>query len=100
MTDTFRSNAGTPSISAMELRSNPGTVLDRVDYRNESFIIERAGKPKAVLIPVYDYQKLLRIKKEAKKNLFRMIDKIQERASQYDSKEIQSVIDKASGVSR
>ena len=100
MTDTFRSTAGTPSISAMELRSNPGTVLDRVDYRNESFIIERAGKPKAVLIPVYDYQKLLRIKKDAKQNLFRMIDKIQKRASQYDPKKIQSAIDEATGISK
>ncbi len=40
----------------MDFRANPGTILDRVDYRKESFLIERAGKPKAVLIPVSLYQ--------------------------------------------
>ena len=33
---TKNSLAGTASISAMDLRSNPGTILDRVDYKQES----------------------------------------------------------------
>jgi prevent-host-death family protein len=40
----------------MDFRAHPGTILDRVDYRKESFLIQRAGKPKAVLIPVALYQ--------------------------------------------
>ena len=56
----------TPSISAMDFRANPGTILDRVDYRKESFLIKRAGKPKAVLIPISLYQ----IVENARKRLF------------------------------
>ncbi len=63
----------TPSISAMDFRANPGTILDRVDYRKESFLIERAGKPKAVLIPISLYQ----IVENARKRLFTANNQIQ-----------------------
>lgn len=89
------SSVGTPSISAMELRSNPGTVLDRVDYKNESLIIERAGKPKAAIIPINQYNELQRIRQESRDRLFQMIKKIQKRTSKYDPKKIQAAIDKA-----
>ena len=81
----------------MDLRRQPGTVLDNVFYRNESFIIERSGQPKAALIPIPQYNELQRIKKEAKKNLFKAIDKIQKQTSRYDPKEIQAAIDEATG---
>lgn len=50
----------------MDLRTSPGTILDRVDYRKESFLIERAGKPKAVLIPISLYQ----LVEQARRRLF------------------------------
>lgn len=42
------------TITASELRKSPGQFLDRVFYRGESFVVERAGKPKALIRPV-DY---------------------------------------------
>ena len=39
-------------ISAMEVRRNFGEVLDQVRLTGEEFIIERAGKSLARLVPV------------------------------------------------
>ena len=62
MIDSTNSLIGTASISAMDLRKEPGRFLDRVSYRGESFLIERAGEPKAVLVPVRDYREMKRLK--------------------------------------
>ncbi len=79
MTTTANSFAGTPSISAMDFRTSPGTILDRVDYRKESFLIERAGKPKAVLIPLSLYQYIEKARERiftANKNMRKAFKKV------------------------
>jgi len=40
------------TITACQLRKSPGQFLDRVYYRGESFVVERAGKPMAMIGPV------------------------------------------------
>jgi len=39
-------------INAMEARRNFGQNLEHVFYNGDQFIIERAGKPMAALVPV------------------------------------------------
>ena len=39
-------------INAMKARQAFGQILEEVFYRGEQFIIERAGKPMAALIPL------------------------------------------------
>jgi len=62
MTDTTAAadtppNTPTPiTITASQLRKSPGQFLDRVFYRGESFIVERAGKPMAVIGPINDME--------------------------------------------
>ncbi len=41
-----------PRISATELARRLGDVLARVRYREESFVVERGGKPVARLVPL------------------------------------------------
>jgi antitoxin (DNA-binding transcriptional repressor) of toxin-antitoxin stability system len=41
-------------VDAMQLRSEMGALLDRIAYMHERFIIQRRGKPKALLVPVAD----------------------------------------------
>jgi prevent-host-death family protein len=50
MDDVSRSRA--KKINAMEARRAFGSILEVVFYRGEQFIIERAGKPMAALVPV------------------------------------------------
>lgn len=84
-------SVGTPSISAMELRSNPGSLLDRVDYLKESFIIERAGKPKAVLVPL----SLYRVVEEARSALFSSNRQIRKVFAKEPREKIQKEIEKS-----
>ena len=39
-------------INAMEARRNFGTNLETVFYKGDMFVIERAGKPMAALVPL------------------------------------------------
>jgi len=49
MEDASRSRAKT--INAMEARRAFGRMLEEVYYKGEEYIIERAGKPMAAVIP-------------------------------------------------
>ena len=44
--------SGPKKINAMEARRNFGAHLEQVFYNGDQFIIERAGKPMAALVPV------------------------------------------------
>lgn len=81
----------TVNISAMDLRESPGMYLDRVDYRNESFIIERAGKQKAALVPLYLYNAV----EEARKQLFVTNEEIARAFTNEDPARVQKEIKKA-----
>jgi len=83
----------------MDLRSQPGTVLDKVFYNNETFIIQRAGQAKAVLVPIQEYNHMQQIKENAREKLFEIIDEVQQRTKGKE-KELQKAIDEALLVAR
>lgn len=66
----------TPTISAMALRKGPGRFLDRVEYRKERFVVERAGKPKAALVPLTDLKQMQKRQSEARARLFEKTQEI------------------------
>jgi hypothetical protein len=41
------------TLTMMKLRSSPGEILDRVHEGGEAFIIERNGRQKACLVPIW-----------------------------------------------
>jgi prevent-host-death family protein len=45
-------------ITAMKARQQLGTILEEVYYRGEIYIVERAGKPMAAVIPVWLLEEL------------------------------------------
>ena len=90
----------TTNIPMMKLRTQPGSVLDRVFYRGERFIIEKAGEPRAAIVPVREYEEMLRRKAAAKEQFFALSDKIKQRTRQYNPQEVQAAIEEAVEVVR
>src|SRR5579872_6740690 len=45
-------------VSALQARGNFGNLLRRVEDERRSLVIEKRGKPKAVLLSIRDYEKL------------------------------------------
>lgn len=87
--------AGTSTISAMDFRKQPGTILDQVDLKQMAFVIERAGKPKGALIPMIQFEQFQKYRQEAKDRLFKTIEKIRKNTSKYKQSEVQAAIDEA-----
>lgn len=81
----------------MELRNQPGTVLDRVFYRNESFVVEKAGEPRAAIVPVREYERMQKRRREARERVFAMMDEMRKRvaSSGKSAEEVQQIIDEA-----
>jgi prevent-host-death family protein len=46
------------TINAMKARQNFGEMLEQVYYRGDRFIIERAGKPMAAVVPLSQLEQL------------------------------------------
>jgi prevent-host-death family protein len=53
------------TVSAMEVRNRLGDLLSRASYAGEQFIIERRGKPVAVLMGIEEYQRYLALREAA-----------------------------------
>jgi prevent-host-death family protein len=51
-------NRGTTVVSALRARTNFGRLLRRVEDERRSFVIEKRGTAKAVLIGIRDYVRL------------------------------------------
>jgi prevent-host-death family protein len=62
-------------VSAVEARKRLGEILESVYYRGDEVVIERAGKPMAVVIPAARYESMER----SRDRLFELIEKAQER---------------------
>ena len=58
MASTVTSRSGAILISALKVRSNFGRVLDRLETRGESLVIEKRGRPRAVLLGIREYVRL------------------------------------------
>jgi len=56
-------------ISALTARSRFGQILEEVDKQRRSFVIEKRGSPKAVLLGIQDYIRLAAPEPEVLKRL-------------------------------
>jgi prevent-host-death family protein len=53
-------------INAMKARQNFGQMLEEVFYKGDQFIIERAGKPMAAVVPLSQLEALQKHSESAK----------------------------------
>jgi prevent-host-death family protein len=91
----LQKNLQTITISAMELRKQPGEILNQVFYRNKSIVVERAGEPMAVLMPVRDYEQYVQRKRQAKARFYELAQQISKGFSTLSSDELDTMIDEA-----
>lgn len=65
------------TINALKARQNLGQILEEVYYKGDHYIVERAGKPMAAVVPIGQYMQW----KERRESFFAMIDEARERNS-------------------
>lgn len=79
------------TISAVEARKRLGEILESVYYRGDEVIIERAGKPMAVVISSSRHEVLER----QRRRLLDMIEEVHERNKGVEEKVIEREIEQA-----
>ena len=75
----------TKTLTAIKARQNLGEILEEVYYKGDEYIIERAGKPMAAVVPLSQ----LRTREENRKRLFEMMDKVWKANANVDPKAIE-----------
>lgn len=83
-------------ISAMKARQNLGQLLNEVSIRGDSYIIERAGKPLAVLVDMDRFQQL----QEDQSSAWQALKKVWEKMAGADTREISEVVEEAIRTTR
>ncbi len=63
------------TINALKARQNLGEILEGVYYKGDQYIVERAGKPMAAVVPISQYLQW----KERRERFFTMIDEAREK---------------------
>ena len=63
------------TVNAVQARQQLGRLLEEVFYQSQRVIIERAGRPMAVLVPLGQYRQW----QEQRMAFFAMVDEVQQR---------------------
>ena len=63
------------TVSALKARKNLGELLEEVYYRGDQYIIERAGKPMAAVVPLSQ----LEVWQEQREAFFRSIETVRQK---------------------
>lgn len=79
------------TVTALDARRRLGELLESVYHRGDEVVIERAGKPMAVVIPAARYEAMER----NRERLFAMIDQVHERNKDAPVEIIQADVDEA-----
>jgi prevent-host-death family protein len=79
------------TLSAVEARKRLGEILEGVYYRGDEVIIERAGKPMAVVLPMNRYEAIVR----ARERFFELMSKSWEFNKDVPLEQIERDVDEA-----
>ncbi len=95
MASPARAKSGGLLISALRARSNFGKLLQRVESEGQSLVIEKRGRPKAVLLSVRDYVRLASPEPEVLKVIGE--ESLRRGTSTLSAREIDRIINAARG---
>ena len=79
------------TVNALKARQNLGQILEEVFYKGDQYIVERAGKPMAAVIPIGQYMQW----KERRERFFAMIDELREKNRDATPEEIEADVAEA-----
>jgi len=79
------------TVTAVRARGKLGQMLEEVYYRGDHYIIERAGKPMAAVVPVEQYEQWRR-EREA---FFDLVDEVRSRNVDASPEQIERDVAKA-----
>ena len=79
------------TLTALKTRQNLGEVLEEVYYKGNQYIIERAGRPMAALVPLWQLQS----RDQRRERLFGMMDKLWKSAPKVNPKVIEREVAEA-----
>ncbi len=80
------------TIGAYEARRRFGQLIEEAYYRRDHFIVERAGRPMAVIVSIDDYERWQRL---AKERFFSMLQGVWERSGEVPAEELEEDVEKA-----
>ena len=60
------------TVNALKARQNLGEVLEEVYYKGDQYIIERAGKPMAAVVPVWQME----TREKRRERLFQAVQRV------------------------
>ena len=78
-------------VNALKARQHLGQLLEEVYYRGDHYIIERAGKPMAAVVPVWQFEEW----QQRREQFFAMIDAVHARNADVPSEVIEQEIGEA-----
>ncbi|MBI2426946.1 MAG: type II toxin-antitoxin system Phd/YefM family antitoxin [Candidatus Kerfeldbacteria bacterium] len=84
------------TLTAMKARQNFGGLLEAVYHRGDRYIIERAGRPMAAVVPLDDLDEW----QARRGRLFGMIDEVQKKNARVSKKTLQKEINEAVSITR
>lgn len=62
-------------INALKARKNLGQLLEEVYYKDDQYVIERAGRPMAAVVPVWQLEE----RRKGRERLFGMVEEVWEK---------------------
>lgn len=64
------------TINALQIRAKLGSILDNVSQKGEHYIVNRLGKPLAVIVPYQDFDHKTQESKKRQEDIQKAIDSI------------------------
>lgn len=80
------------NIGAFEARRKFGQLIEEAYYHKDAFVVERSGRPMAVIVSVDEYRKL---KQHARREVMDMMREVWKRTAHIPSEELEKDVEKA-----
>lgn len=79
------------TINALAARKKFGQLLEEAYYRGDEIIVERAGKPMAVIVSIEEFKNW----QTERERDFAFLDKIRERSKDLSAEKVEEIVDEA-----